>query len=485
MANKKEYKEFFLTLEGLPLVGTNGNLPTNQETPPFVKRITTGGITYPTIFKKDGVVEPVFVDDIWLKFLNSITFKLNQADRANDSNNPLYIQNVGSPNEAIVQGLVTLATDIEAKAWQNGEEARYSRVPRASQLPEVNSENNLILASSDFDITLIPQVPVLGITHRIDPAESNRNKHLVKLSDDLINWYRDSLDAVKVYVDGVDVSEAPTSVVVQGTADGQGSSIQVQDIVATATRTKNFLLSLNLNLDTDGTFSAASNNIIPSQLAVKTYIDALIPNIGGLVPQASYDSLLIRVNGMQGTDAPSATEKADQVDLDALITAMDGKLSSLDDDTAQGIITFVQVPKFSADPVAGNDGVRLSYLESELATKVDLTGDTMTGLLVLSGTPVNPLGAATKAYVDTRIMRTGDTMMGALSLFGNPISDLHAVPKQYVDAADAALQAQINAITSQVSVVSNTMGGGLNETVDLQNYSRIQFKNGLAVGYNN
>jgi hypothetical protein len=75
--------------------------------------------------------------------------------------------------------------------------------------------------------------------------------------------------------------------------------------------------------------------------------------------------------------------------------------------------------------------------------------------------------------------------MGALSLFGNPISDLHAVPKQYVDAADAALQAQINAITSQVSVVSNTMGGGLNETVDLQNYSRIQFKNGLAVGYNN
>jgi hypothetical protein len=85
-------------------------------------------------------------------------------------------------------------------------------------------------------------------------------------------------------------------------------------------------------------------------------------------------------------------------------------------------------------------------------------GDTMTGLLVLSGPPTAPLGAATKAYADTKLSDApvdgsdyarrngawdkvlplaGGTLTGALTLFADPSGSLDAATKQYVDAADA------------------------------------------------
>ena len=45
---------------------------------------------------------------------------------------------------------------------------------------------------------------------------------------------------------------------------------------------------------------------------------------------------------------------------------------------------------------------------------VQKAGDTMTGLLVLSGDPTANLGAATKQYADTKVAKSGDTMTGAL-----------------------------------------------------------------------
>jgi hypothetical protein len=45
---------------------------------------------------------------------------------------------------------------------------------------------------------------------------------------------------------------------------------------------------------------------------------------------------------------------------------------------------------------------------------VSKSGDTMTGLLILSGDPVANLGAATKQYTDTKVAKAGDTMTGPL-----------------------------------------------------------------------
>lgn len=64
---------------------------------------------------------------------------------------------------------------------------------------------------------------------------------------------------------------------------------------------------------------------------------------------------------------------------------------------------------------------------------VQKDGDTMTGLLVLSGDPSANLGAATKQYADTKVAKSGDTMTGLLVLSADPSAALGAATKQYVD----------------------------------------------------
>ena len=64
---------------------------------------------------------------------------------------------------------------------------------------------------------------------------------------------------------------------------------------------------------------------------------------------------------------------------------------------------------------------------------VKIAGDTMTGLLTLSGDPSTPLQAATKQYADTKLALTGGTLTGPLVLSGAPTINLHPATKQYVD----------------------------------------------------
>jgi hypothetical protein len=49
---------------------------------------------------------------------------------------------------------------------------------------------------------------------------------------------------------------------------------------------------------------------------------------------------------------------------------------------------------------------------------VPITGGTMTGPLILSGDPINLLGAATKQYADGKLSRTGGTVTGTLTING-------------------------------------------------------------------
>ena len=65
---------------------------------------------------------------------------------------------------------------------------------------------------------------------------------------------------------------------------------------------------------------------------------------------------------------------------------------------------------------------------------VNVTGDTMTGNLTLSGDPTNALHAATKQYADTFVLKAGDTMTGFLTLSDNPTNNLHPVTKQFFES---------------------------------------------------
>jgi len=90
------------------------------------------------------------------------------------------------------------------------------------------------------------------------------------------------------------------------------------------------------------------------------------------------------------------------------------------------------------------DDVQEALLELD-AEKVAKAGDAMTGLLVLSGDPINATHAATKQYVDDgdlanvaqlngKVSKAGDTMTGPLFLIGMPVDPLEAATKAYVDS---------------------------------------------------
>jgi hypothetical protein len=65
--------------------------------------------------------------------------------------------------------------------------------------------------------------------------------------------------------------------------------------------------------------------------------------------------------------------------------------------------------------------------------KIAKAGDAMTGPLTLAADPAQPLQAATKQYADLRVVKAGDTMTGALTLAADPTQPLQAATKQYVD----------------------------------------------------
>jgi hypothetical protein len=96
-----------------------------------------------------------------------------------------------------------------------------------------------------------------------------------------------------------------------------------------------------------------------------------------------------------------------------------------------------------------------TYASDYVDARVVRSGDTMTGLLILSADPVLGLGATTKEYTDGQFAKSlstaGGTMTGALALAANPSSSLQAAPKQYVD----------DQVATSLPLAGGTLGGTL------------------------
>lgn len=130
-------------------------------------------------------------------------------------------------------------------------------------------------------------------------------------------------------------------------------------------------------------------------------------------------------------------------------------------DGAKGLY-WANVTATGAD--APSDGTSYGRVNAGWSRTVAVAGDTMQGFLTLSGAPTLANHAATKAYVDARtsfgdapsdgflygrgslawaraVPLAGGTMTGPLVLSGPPTQPLHAVTKDYVDflAIDAGV----------------------------------------------
>lgn len=105
----------------------------------------------------------------------------------------------------------------------------------------------------------------------------------------------------------------------------------------------------------------------------------------------------------------------------------------------------------------------IGAISATINSKVSRSGDTMSGYLQLHANPIEDLHAATKGYIDqkileintgisglrlsdpTKVAKSGDTMSGLLTLSGDPTSPGHAATKRYVDNITRVKSLGVNA----------------------------------------
>ena len=231
---------------------------------------------------------------------------------------------------------------------------------------------------------------------------------------------------------------------------------------------------MKLELNSRGIIMTIRDPESPMEAANKNYVD------NSLTTHAN-DATLHLTSG-QNAFLDSVTASAAEVNFltgvtSSVQTQIDSKVAK-SGDTMTGLLTL------SGAPTAANHAATKTYVDTADALKVAKAGDTMTGLLTLSGAPTAANHAATKTYVDTtvsthaadqtlhvtsvqntlldgitvgfadinqltgissnvqtqintKVAKAGDTMTGLLTLSGAPTVDLHAATKLYVDAGDA------------------------------------------------
>lgn len=159
-----------------------------------------------------------------------------------------------------------------------------------------------------------------------------------------------------------------------------------------------------------------------------------------------------------------------------------------------------QVRVTGAAPSNAADLTRKDYVDGLDAENVKLSGDqSIDGVKTFSSSPVvpaptNPTDAANQQYVDQQadaaqaaaeataaaesVSITGDTMSGPLVLSGDPTLDLHASPKQYVD--DTIVSELLTTVGLDTGVIT---GGELSVNVGDPTMIDIGDTVGLIVDY--
>jgi hypothetical protein len=147
-----------------------------------------------------------------------------------------------------------------------------------------------------------------------------------------------------------------------------------------------------------------------------------------------------------------------------------------------------------ADPLYANK----TYIDAQDATKVNKSGDSMSGALAMGtnkitglGNPTNAQDATTKTYVDAadalKVNKAGDTMSGNLAMAGNivtglgtPTSATDAATKSYVDAADALkVNKSGDTMTGQLAMSGNRVIN-VGDPVNLQDAATKVWVSSLA-----
>ena len=188
-------------------------------------------------------------------------------------------------------------------------------------------------------------------------------------------------------------------------------------------------------VDTDDTFASATNNLVPSQLAVKTYVDNQLGNQNLSLGSVTGTAVSVDISGGTSVTLPAATTSAAGVMTEAQFDKLDAIEANADvTDTANvtsaGALMDSEVTNLQDvkdfDPADYATAAQGSTADNALPT----SGGTMTGNIVFSGTQtvdgrdLSDDGAKLDTIEDNADVTDSDNVVTALVL-ADSISGAH------------------------------------------------------------
>lgn len=269
-----------------------------------------------------------------------------------------------------------------------------------------------------------------------------------------------------------------------------------QYVDAERTRAQNSETTLTTNLNAEVTRATAAETTLTTNLTSET---TRATTAEGTKVAKSGDTMTGALT--LNADPTAGLHAAPKQYVDAEKTRAQGAETTLTNNLSAEV-TRAQGAEGTLTTNLNAEVTRATGAENTLTTnansRVLKAGDTMTGLLTLSGAPTLNLHAATKAYVDaettratgvegtlttnltaettarttadtglqnsinTKVNKAGDTMTGALVLSGDPTSALQAATKQFIDAETTrATNAETTLTNGKVNKSGDTMTGAL------------------------
>jgi hypothetical protein len=190
----------------------------------------------------------------------------------------------------------------------------------------------------------------------------------------------------------------------------------------------------NINL-ISGTLSANASSFTMSGLPagnVPSPVDLVAISQAGTEVSVSYSQFVSSLSTVPGVDVSHAVLTPAGSSTPTLLANFASTFLQQSGGSLTGPLILV------GSPAVGLAAATKAYVDATAVALLPKTGGSLTGALLLNSDPAIPAQAATKNYTDNLIAgalpKAGGTLLGPVTLSADPTGALHAATKEYVDS---------------------------------------------------
>src|ERR1700761_102753 len=195
------------------------------------------------------------------------------------------------------------------------------------------------------------------------------------------------------------------------------------------------VITVGSNLTFNGTtLTAAAAPFILNSLpggTVPASADLVSMSQAGTAVAVTYGQLINGIAGIPNVNLTQALVTPTGATVSQTLGALTAAMLPLSGGTLTGNLML------AGSPAIPTQAATKGYVDQQVSTALPLGGGTLSGILTLSGTPQHPMDAATKGYADSIAANTlslnGGSLSGTLFLNADPAASLQASTKHYAD----------------------------------------------------